>query len=120
MPPTVVARAAMPTSAKTTPAAAAVAAPAAPTGQATLKRAAPTTAAMAPKGPFTIQLVTFTQAPLAEQERQTLRKRGYQPFLLTNNKFLALCVGSYATRQEAARHLAAFKTSYRDCFVRQR
>ena len=82
-----------------------------------------TTAAAAPtnaKGQFTIQLATFTQPALAEEELRLLRKGGYQPFLIKTGKFSAVCVGAYATRQEATRQLAAVKSSYHDSFVRQR
>ena len=73
-----------------------------------------------PKGKYTIQLATFSQPPLAEQELRLLRKRGYQPFMLRTNQYAAVCVGTYVSRQEAAHQLAAFKSSYRDSFVRQR
>ena len=91
----------------------------------TTTTAAPTlqSAAAAPantKGRFLIQLATFSQPALAEEEVRLLRKRGYQPFLITTGKFSAVCVGVYATRQEAARHLAAVQSSYHDSFVRQR
>lgn len=72
------------------------------------------------KKPFTIQLATFAQPALAAEEMRLLRQRGYQPFLITTVKFSAVCVGAYATRQEATRHLAAVQSSYRDSFVRQR
>ena len=102
------------------PATTTVAASATATTSRSVMPAATAAPATARQGAYTIQLATFSQPSLAEEELRLLRRRGYQPFVLKTRQYTAVCVGAYATRQDAARQLATLKSSYRDSFVRQR
>ena len=69
---------------------------------------------------YTLQLVTHKKKELAESEVQAVRKSGRPSFIIPSGDFYQVCVGEYATRDEAKRDLTLFKSKYPDCFLRRR
>lgn len=74
--------------------------------------------AAAPK--YTIQVATFRTEDSAEKEKQRLKKKGYQPFVISRGRFSEICVGAYQKINEATPDLENLKKIYGDCYVRNR
>jgi hypothetical protein len=70
--------------------------------------------------PYTIQLVTHRKKDLAEQEMNGLRAQGFYSFLIPSGVYFQVCVGQYASKDEAKKDLARFAPKFKDCFLRRR
>jgi len=70
--------------------------------------------------PYTIQLVTHRKKEFAETEMNALRSAGFISTIIPSGEYFQVCVGQYASREEAKKDLARFATKHKDCFLRPR
>ena len=56
---------------------------------------------------------------IALEEVDSLKKKGHDPFLIQKGKYVALCVGRFATKEEATILSKNLKSRYNDCFIRK-
>lgn len=73
-----------------------------------------------PKKPYTIQLVTYKKSELAQKEVAGLRKAGYYSAVIPSGDYYLVCVGQYASIDDAKKDLRTFGARYKDCFLRRR
>ncbi len=69
---------------------------------------------------YTIQLVTYKKKDLAEKEVAGLRRNGFYSSIIASGDYYQVCVGQYATKEEAKKDLKVFGSKYKDCFLRRR
>ena len=84
------------------------------------EEAKPPEIAVPASGPYTVQLVAYKNKQDVENEMKYLVKSGYKPFLIPSGKFSQVCVGEYATNDEAKKTMQELKTKYKECFTRRR
>jgi len=70
--------------------------------------------------PYTLGLVTHRKKELAEAEMNTLRAQGFYSFIKADRDYFQVCVGQYASKEEAKKDLALFSAKYKDCYLRRR
>jgi hypothetical protein len=70
--------------------------------------------------PYTIQLTTSKKKDLAEKEVDAIQKKGYFSFIIPSGDYFQVCVGQYATKDEAKNDLKIFGSKYKDCYLRRR
>ena len=70
--------------------------------------------------PYMIQLVTYKRADLADKDVLAFRRNGYQAIVVPSGDYYQVCVGQYATKDEAKKDLKFFGSRYKDCFLRRR
>lgn len=70
--------------------------------------------------PYTIQLVTHRKKEFAEAEMAALRKMGLVTFLIPSGGYFQVCVGQYASKEEAKKDLLRFSARYKDSYLRRR
>ena len=70
--------------------------------------------------PYTIQLSTYKKRDLAEKEVVVLRHSGYYSTIIQSDDYYQVCVGQYATKDEAKKDLKIFSAKYRGCYLRRR
>lgn len=70
--------------------------------------------------PYTLQVMTYRKKEYAEVEAAKIRKLGHMSFILSNGEYFAVCVGQYASKEEARTDRAYFLSRYKDCFLRRR
>ena len=73
-----------------------------------------------PDKPYMIQLVTYKRADLAERDALAFRRNGYTSTVVPSGDYYQVCVGQYATKDEAKKDLKYFGAKYKDCFLRRR
>lgn len=72
------------------------------------------------KKPYMIQLVTYKRRDLAENEALAFRRRGMDAVVIPSGDYYQVCVGQYASKEEAKKDLKLFSVKYKDCFLRRR
>ena len=70
--------------------------------------------------PYTIQLVTHRKKEFAEADVSAFRKAGFTSFIIPSGEYYQVCVGQYASKEEAKKDLGRFSSKYKDCFLRRR
>lgn len=70
--------------------------------------------------PYTIQLVTYKKKDLAEKDVSGLRQSGFYSFIIPSGDYFQVCVGQYASKDQAKQDLRAFGGKHKDCFLRRR
>ena len=70
--------------------------------------------------PYTLGLVTHRKKELAEAEMNALRAQGFYSFIKADRDYFQVCVGQYASKDEAKRDLALFSSKYKDLYLRRR
>ena len=70
--------------------------------------------------PYTIQLVTHKKRDIAENEAASLKRSGFYSFIMTSGEYYLVCVGQYASKEEAKKDLHFFNGKFKDCFLRRR
>ncbi len=96
------------------------AAPRAGLGTSTVKTATPKDPAWDLGKPYTIQLATFKKQDMAEREVDTIRKKGFQAFIIASGDYYEVCSGQYVSKEDAGRDKKLFSARYKDCFIRRR
>ena len=108
----------------TTPPAAVSLAPARPGANTTASVPSPSSVTAASRNsaakPYTIQLVTHKKKETAENEAAALKRSGYYSFIMTSGEYYLVCVGQYASKEEAKKDLHNFSGKFSDCFLRRR
>lgn len=106
-------------------------APAAPAPPVPVERRAipatnvPAPAAQAPAAPaagkrlYTIQIVTHKKRSFAETELAAIGKAGFTGKIVESDGYFIVCVGQYASKDDAKKDLSFLKTKYADCFLRR-
>lgn len=84
------------------------------------RAAAVTSAASSATRQYTIQVGTYDDRQEAEWALAKLTRAGYSAYLSEGHQRVVLCVGSFPTRETAAKQLAALRKKFHDCFVRVR
>jgi cell division protein FtsN len=70
--------------------------------------------------PYTIQLATFKKKDMAEKEIATLHRSGFVATMGMSGDYYEVCVGQYASIEEAKKDLKLFASRYKDRFLRRR
>ena len=69
--------------------------------------------------PYTIQVASYKDAKYGEKEAIGLKKKGYETLTLTKGDYSILCVGRFATKDEANIFARKLKYQYKDYVVRR-
>ena len=70
-------------------------------------------------GQFTIQIASFRSRTSAQQEFETLKGKGYSPFMVTKKGIIVLYAGNFTNKTEAKPLLSQLQKRYKDCFIRR-
>ena len=70
--------------------------------------------------PYTIQLVTHKKKETADSEVASLKRNNFYSFIITSGEYYLVCVGQYASKEEAKKDLRFFGGKFKDCFLRRR
>ena len=68
---------------------------------------------------YTVQVASFQKDEYAQKEAMTLKKKGYDIFVVAKGKYSIVCVGKFSRRDEAKVILSRLKKTYKDCMVRR-
>ncbi len=68
---------------------------------------------------YTIQLASFKTRENAKKAAQMLRKKGFDPIILSKGSYTVLCVGNFSNKNSAQSKVADFKKQYQTCYVRR-
>ncbi len=69
---------------------------------------------------YTIQIVTHRKKELAEAEMNGLRAKGFYSFIIPSKEYFQVCVGQFASKEEAKGDLDRFKAKFKDSYIRRR
>ena len=67
---------------------------------------------------YTVQVASFKNQEYAEKEAMDLKKSGYEPFILPKGSHLIVCIGKFATKNEAEKFSVKLKSKYKDSVIR--
>jgi septal ring-binding cell division protein DamX len=81
--------------------------------------AAPAVLAKETAGSYTIQVASFKQEASAQEEMNSLKKKGLVASIVSKGKYLIVCVGNFVQKDEAKNLLSELKKRYQDCFIRR-
>jgi hypothetical protein len=68
---------------------------------------------------YTIQVVTHKKRAFAEGELAAVGQAGFSGRILESDDYFVVCVGQYASKEEAKKDLTFLKAKYPDCFLRR-
>lgn len=68
---------------------------------------------------YTIQVATYQTNSHAQREVEILRKKGFNPLVLSKGEYTVVCVGNFSNKETAKSLLSELKKRYRDCFIRR-
>jgi hypothetical protein len=71
------------------------------------------------KGNFTIQIASFKSSAYANREINNLKKMGYSALTFNRGGYTIVCIGNFASKDDASTLLAKLKKQYRDCVIRR-
>ncbi len=69
-------------------------------------------------GMYTVQVASFRKDKFAQQEAKTLKKKGYEIFVIPKGKYSIVCVGRFSQRRQAQDFSAELRKKYKDCIIR--
>ena len=72
-----------------------------------------------PGKPYTLQLSTYRKQDLAEKEVSALRRSGYFSIIIPSDGYYQVCVGQYATKEDAKKDIKMFGAKFKGCFLRR-
>ena len=70
--------------------------------------------------PYTIQLAMYRKKEYAEAEMGALKKMGFTSFLISGGGYYQVCIGQYASKEDAKKDLSRFASKYKDSYLRRR
>ena len=73
-----------------------------------------------PSKPYTIQVATYWSKNSAKKELESLRKKGFDSFIISTGGKYEICVGSYISKATAEKDMEKLKKRYKDRFLRRR
>jgi len=68
---------------------------------------------------YTIQVASFSSKAYAQQEADSLKKKGVSAMLKPQGKYIALCVGNFSDKEAARGTLSQLKKQYSGCYIRR-
>lgn len=68
---------------------------------------------------YTIQVASFSSKTYAQQEADTLKKKGVSAIIKPSGKYVALCVGNFSDKETAKGALSQLKKQYSGCYIRR-
>ena len=71
------------------------------------------------EGAYTIQVASFKKEEYANQEASSLRKKGYQIFVISKGNYSIVCVGKFSQERQAQLTLGHLKRKYKDSLIRR-
>jgi cell division protein FtsN len=71
------------------------------------------------KGKYAIQVVSFKNEARAKKKIEEFKEDGFDAFIIPAENWFQICVGRYATTEEAKTDLNRLKADYKDCFIRK-
>ena len=77
------------------------------------------TAASPQTKPFTIQVASYKDVKYAQKEADVLKRKGFATVILPKGTYSIVCVGKFATSDEANSFTRRLKSYYKDCLVRR-
>lgn len=69
---------------------------------------------------FTVQIASYKARDMAEKELNRLKQKGYSSDIIKKGNYFILCVGSYATKDDAQKALTVWNRQYKGCIIRKR
>ena len=69
--------------------------------------------------PYTIQVASYKDMKFAQREAANLKARGWETQAIQKGSYVILCVGNFATRQEADDFARRLRPTYKDYVVRR-
>lgn len=70
-------------------------------------------------GVYTVQVASFKQAKFADQEVDSLKKKGYEAFRVVKGDYYLVCVGKYKNKTQADKTSKSLKSKYKDNITRR-
>jgi len=67
---------------------------------------------------YTIQVASFKSDKYAQMEADTLKKKGYEIYVVPRGSHQTVCVGNFARREDAQAFSKRLKKKYNDCVIR--
>jgi len=67
---------------------------------------------------YTIQVASFQKDKSAQKEAKSLKKKGYDIFVIPKGKYSIVCVGKFSERREAKEFSSKLRKKYKDCIIR--
>jgi len=68
---------------------------------------------------YSVQVASYRTMTKAEQEAESLRKKGYNSFVLRKGSYVIVCVGKFKEKSEARTSLSKLRKVYSDSYVRR-
>lgn len=68
---------------------------------------------------YTIQLASYKTRTSAQKEAEVLKKKGFNPLIVSKGAYAVLCVGSFRDKENARVLVSELGKQYRDCFIRR-
>ena len=68
---------------------------------------------------YTIQVVSFAKKEIADKEALKLTAQGFDAFVLKKGKYSILCIGRFASRDQAGKEQKLLRKKYNDCLIRK-
>ncbi len=68
---------------------------------------------------YTIQVASYLTMQHAQKEAEALKKKGFTTLILSKGKYNVLCVGNFASKENAHSILGELKKRYQDCLIRR-
>ncbi|MDP8265053.1 MAG: SPOR domain-containing protein [Candidatus Aceula lacicola] len=72
-----------------------------------------------PENFYTVQVASFKTHKYAEKEALSLKKKGYEIFIVQKGSHLVVCAGKFLEHDEAEGFSTKLKNKYKDCLVRR-
>lgn len=72
-----------------------------------------------PQNLFTIQVASFKLEKNAREEAESLKKRGFEGYVLPKGSYSIVCVGKFSDRSKAKQFATKLKGRYNDYLVRR-
>lgn len=68
---------------------------------------------------YTIQVASFVKKEIADKEASLLKAQGFDGFVLEKGKYSILCIGRFASRDNASKEQKLLRKKYSDCLIRK-
>ena len=68
---------------------------------------------------YTIQAASFAKKEIADKQASTLTSQGFDAFVLVKGKYSILCIGRFASRDQAGKEQKLLRKKYNDCLIRK-
>lgn len=69
---------------------------------------------------YTIQVASYIKRDSADKEASQLKKRGFEPFVLSSGNYYVVCVGEFENRVKASSEQKRLVKLYPDCYIKKK